>query len=798
MLEDLHWADGASLALLEHLLTLTDQAQLLVIIAMRPVRAHGSWQVRETAMRAYGHRHTDLSLGPLLPSESEASVRSFLLAGGRGKGVDANLVRQVQQRAEGNPFFAAEIVRSLVGQEAIAQGVPATIEGVLTARIDRLPSEARRVLQLAAVVGRIFSYELLLDIVSGEAPGFREGLLNGALLELLRAQLIREQVGSPDLTAGRPSDRMFTFEHQLTLEAAYRSLLHRKRRVLHRRVAEAWERLYPDQAEAQLGLLAYHWEQAGDSMRAVDYLQRAGRRAASQYANDEAIEYLSRGLRLVPERNLPVRYDLLLERERVYDLKGDRKAVAEDLDRLQVMAEELGSLRKLAEVALQRARRSIRSGRTREAIDDMGLVAQAADGAYDLSKVKRDRSTSSVGRADLDDYWRVVDLADAAGALDIEGLALREYGLRLLFAGRGEEGLAVLERGLAVYREAGDIAGEANILNALAVHSFHAGDYDRAACLAEQGVRLEREVGNRFDEGHGLHILGWIYCASARYAEADAALTSAAELSKEVRAPVGLAGAIAAHGELYADLGMYTVARSAYLEATKVVQPSAAQDVHQALQTLEGLAVLDILPLLQAWAGLAFIDCMEGQPEEARIYGEKVIAALSNAAEYQVWHSLLRVRSWLAIGYAWLSDGKLDQAQATYQRISEFVRDPGVHIVQRPNLRLDVRAGLAAVAMARNDLTQALSEVETMVGQLLAGDVGGTLEPMQICLTSYRVLLALHDPRAAEILKAGYRVLERRLATITDDKMRRSYLENVGANREIAALWRAYAVTSED
>ncbi len=350
VLDDLHWADGASLALLEHVLALTDQVPMLVIIAMRPARTHGSWHVRETAMREYGHRHTDLSLGPLQPTESEALVRSYLQAGGRGSGVDVNLVRQVQQRAEGNPFFAAEIVRSLVDEGAMIERPPATIEGVLTARIDRLPLEARRVLQLAAVMGRIFSYDLLLDIVSGEEPGFREGLLNGALLELLRAQLIREHAGGPDLIADRPPDREFIFEHQLTLEAAYRSLLQRKRRVLHRRVAEAQERLYPEQTEAQLGLLAYHWEQAGDLTRAVDYLQRAGRQAASQYANDEALLFFSRALSLVPNDDDETRYALLLARERVYNLIGDRRAQTKDLESLTALADRAQDTHKMAEV----------------------------------------------------------------------------------------------------------------------------------------------------------------------------------------------------------------------------------------------------------------------------------------------------------------------------------------------------------------------------------------------------------------------------------------------------------------
>ena len=272
VLDDLHWADGASLALLEHVLALTDQVPMLVIIAMRPARTHGSWHVRETAMREYGHRHTDLSLGPLQPIESEALVRSYLQAGGRGSGVDVNLVKQVQQRAEGNPFFAEEIVRSLVDEGAMIERPPATIEGVLTARIDRLPLEARRVLQLAAVMGRIFSYDLLLDIVSGEEPGFREGLLNGALLELLRAQLIREHAGGPDLIADCPRTGVHLqgSAHAGSVIGACWSVSGECWTGALRRPENGSIR---SETEAQLGLLAYH----GNRRRADTepcYLQR--------------------------------------------------------------------------------------------------------------------------------------------------------------------------------------------------------------------------------------------------------------------------------------------------------------------------------------------------------------------------------------------------------------------------------------------------------------------------------------------------------------------------------------------
>ena len=608
--------------------------------------------------------------------------------------------------------------------------------------------------------------------------------LDEALLQLVREQLIREYSGASGPTADQPPDRMFIFEHQLTLEAAYGGLLQRKRRALHRRVAEAWERLYPEQISAQLSLLAYHWEHAGNLEWAVHYLKRAGEQAASQYANVEAIGHFTRALQLLPEGDLASRYDLLLSRERAYDLLGDRDAAGHDLDLLQGIAEALGSLPRQAEVALQRARRHLRLGQTGDAIDDLYRAVGGPGKVQDTVVIARGQVDSYQSYDELERYERAAGIAHAAGAQYIEGLALREYGLQLLLAGRHTQAVAVLEQGLNVCRAAGDLAGEANILNVLALQSLHAGNYERALGLVDRGLKLERDVGNRYDEGYGLHTLGWIYAALGRYAEAEAALKSAAALLREVRAPLGVAFALAAQGELLTDLGLYAAARSAYQETITTV-------------TAANPEMYDAYPLLQAWAGLALISCLEGKPDGARAYGQKVLTALDIPGELQEGlKPFMRVRAWLALGRAHLELAELEAAQAAYQNALGVVEDPEVRLIQRPNLALDVRESLAAVAMAREAPAEALSYIEPMIDQLLDGAIDGALEPTQVYLTSVRVLEAVGDPRAPKILRAGYRFLQRRAATITDEATRDSYLTNVVANREILALYELGTSTS--
>ena len=291
--EDLQWADPTSIELLEYLLHLTGRAPLLLMGVFRPDTEHGSWRIRETSAQRYRHRHTDLWLTPLSAAESETLVGNLLHLG-----LPPRLRERILSRAEGNPFYVEEIIRSLlesgvivrdeaaqrwgVSRDAADIAIPDTLHGVLVARIDRLQEETKRVLQLAAVVGRVFSYRVLAAIVP------EEGQLDDHLLTLQRQGMIRERARLPELE--------YIFKHNLTQEAAYNGLLKKERRAYHRQVAEALERLFPERVEEQVGLLAHHWERAEEPEKATKYLLLAGDQARLAYAHREAIEHYERAL----------------------------------------------------------------------------------------------------------------------------------------------------------------------------------------------------------------------------------------------------------------------------------------------------------------------------------------------------------------------------------------------------------------------------------------------------------------------------------------------------------------------
>ena len=301
VLEDLHWADATSAELLERLLSLSDRAPVLFLCLFRPQRECPCWRIKETAARSYPHRHTDLWLNPLSVAESRTLVANLLQI----EGLPLKLQERILAVTEGNPFHVEEVLRALIDQKAIVRdeasgqwravqdvaeiAIPDTLQGVLVARMDRLQEDARRVLQMAAVIGRIFLYRVLNAIAQEEQQ------LDQQLLTLQRQELIREQARIPELE--------YIFKHELTREVAYNGLLKKERRTFHRQVAEALECLFAGRIEEQLGLLAYHWERVEDPAKATSYLLRAGDQARLAYSHQEAIDYYQRALHFLEEQD---------------------------------------------------------------------------------------------------------------------------------------------------------------------------------------------------------------------------------------------------------------------------------------------------------------------------------------------------------------------------------------------------------------------------------------------------------------------------------------------------------------
>jgi predicted ATPase/class 3 adenylate cyclase len=830
--EDLHWADPTSLALLEHLLPLTDRVPLLVICVFRPVEDHGCWRIKETADRLYGHRHTELWLGPLSADESAQLVGSLLYI----EDLPDALRSRILDRAEGNPFYVEEILRSLIDEGAIAYderggrwqavrevselALPDTLRGVLVARIDRLPRGARQVLQLASVVGRIFSHRVLAPICSprpteGEDSATRqrvEGALDAQLVALQRAQMVRERSRMPEAT--------YIFKHQLTLDAAYESLLRRKRRVLHRRVAEVLEQLFPERVEEQPGLLAHHWERAGEVKRAIPHLRRAGERAAAQFANAEAVAYFSRALELVPAdaaQQTPERrsecYGLLLVRERVYELQRDREAQGRDLATLEGLAEALGDRAKQAEVAVRRARYCTRIRELGRAISAARTAVRLAQEVHDAGReamgyLEWGRALSSQGKhkAARPHLERALALVRDARLRQIEAEVLHILGGVLHYLGDGERGMECYERALGICRQIGDRRGESDALHDVGWALLFHVNWTESEEYLRRALKVSREMGNRGSEAWAILNLGIISYFRGDYVRSRNDHEQSLRICREVRERFYEAEVLYGLGRIAADLVDCATARDYFEQSLRVHRgihsggpegwvlvrlglvfhlqgdhASAGRYYEQALRIGREVGNWQVEAMALMHMGL--LSHHLGDDRAARACSQQALGVIGNL---DLGWAVDLIHVFDVLGHALAGLGRPAEAADAYRQALALRRERGQH-----HLTMESLAGLAHVALAQGDPAGALAHVKEILDYLEDHPVlEGTWEPLRIYLTCYRVLQDGGDPRAGEILDAAYHLLQERAATIEEEELRRSYLENVAAHREIVAAWK--------
>ena len=239
VLEDLQWADDATLALFDEILRVTDEEPVLLVLSYRSEHDHSALDLAERARRRYRHRFSELELAPLRTDDAAS-----LAASAAGAELPEAVATVLAERSGGNPFFLEEALRDLVERGVLrrhngrlepadggALAVPALVQEALQARLDRLEATTREVVSVAAVIGRSFGLPLLEQLVPREQ-------LRPALSELQRLDLVVEE-------RRRPTPE-YRFRHGLVQEVAYGGLVETRRRELHREVGKALEQLHRD------------------------------------------------------------------------------------------------------------------------------------------------------------------------------------------------------------------------------------------------------------------------------------------------------------------------------------------------------------------------------------------------------------------------------------------------------------------------------------------------------------------------------------------------------------------------
>jgi tetratricopeptide (TPR) repeat protein len=484
-------------------------------------------------------------------------------------------------------------------------------------------------------------------------------------------------------------------------------------------------------------LLVYHWHQAGDEDRERHYAGLAGEWAAAQFANAEAAGYFSRALELTPQADLAARYDLLLAREAVNDLRGEREAQAQDLAALASLAREMNDDRRGAQVALRQANYA-------EATSDYPAALAAVQ--------------------------RAVEQAAQAQDLTAETEGYIAWGKVLWRQGRYDAAREPLERALRMARVTENRSGEAKSLDNLADIRLHQCSYPEAQEHYRQALQIYRAIGHRQGEADSLNMLGVIQDELGDYLAARDHYERALSIYSTIGDRRGETMILNNLGTVYCDAGDCEAARDYH---------------HQALAMR--LTIGDHWGEANSLVNLGLVYHGLGKNEAAREHCRRALSIQREIGDRRG-----EGYSLTYLGHALADLGELEAAAGAYGEAMRLRRELGQH-----SLAIDDLAGLARISLAQGDAAQALGQVEEILAWMEANGPEGIEYPLQVYLTCYRVLRAeargdtAAIERAHAILSTAHATLLEQAAHISDRALRRKFVENVKANREIVALWEA-------
>ncbi|NJO04407.1 MAG: AAA family ATPase [Chloroflexaceae bacterium] len=536
VLEDAHWCDGLSCELTVRIIRAlsVDTAPLLITVVQRPPDPYTRPAVQYAALTALPNL-TRLALAPLSPPETRQLAAAFL--GVPSEMLPDALADLIVQRTSGTPFYVEELLRLLrdqgmlrVTRDAInpvqhtalptlTKVLPATLQGLVLARLDYLPADALITLKVAAVIGRSFAYTPLAAVLQ------RERTIGEPTLQLHLDELMHRAI---TVLAGFDPDLLYTFRHSIVHDVTYQTVLHVQRQSLHRAVAQWYEHTYAARGLAPYyALLAHHYRAAGDTHHERHYAALTGVWAADRYANAEAVDALSRALELTPPATYAERYRLVLKREQVYDRLGERAAQAEDLLTLQALATHLGEPEQQAMVALRRAHYAI-------VTDDYPAARAAAQDMIELLAGKpaprlRIQARLQWGRAVSyqSDYAAArlqfeaaLEQARAYQLRDLEAESLRQLGAVIYYLGDYETARHHEEAALALFRSLDDKQGEARMLTGLGLTALEQGDFAAAIACYEQAIQRYQEIGDQLGMAVVLGNLGLLHNKQGKYHQA--------------------------------------------------------------------------------------------------------------------------------------------------------------------------------------------------------------------------------------------------------------------------------------
>lgn len=554
LLDDMQWADRASIDLFFHLARRIEGHPILLAAAYRPDEVavgrngdrHPLEQVVNELKRSFGD--ITLNLGAADPDQGSAFIDDLLDSEPNNLGQDFR--RALLDHTGGHPLFTVELLRAMQERGDLVQGedgewtegqrldwdrLPARVEAVIEERIARLEEDIRELLAVASVEGEDFTAQVLARVQDMK----ERKLLRELSRELSKRHRLVHEAGEVETRHHILSK--YKFVHHLFQRYLYNGLSAAERRLLHGEIARVLEDIFKDEVERVAVQLAYHNQRAQLHDKAARYLRLAGNQARTSYANQEAIQYYTDLLELLPEKD-EERFQVLSLRAEVYDVIADREAQLKDAREMLSIAQDLGEKSFQVDALLVEADAQLDSEHLlaeEPARKAMALAEKIGDPVRKASALRRLGWSAwlKFNYASSRDYLQKaanIFLASdnprkAAGCLNLLSLASDTMYDQ-------QEALQAAQEAIRLSRQIEDPRLEATGLRRLAIIYLNLKETENALPLAEKALTLHRQVGDVYEEAHDHNVIGLIYGRMGRWSELESHLFKSLQLAHKLRA----------------------------------------------------------------------------------------------------------------------------------------------------------------------------------------------------------------------------------------------------------------------
>jgi adenylate cyclase len=742
VLDDLQWADSASTSLLFHLGRRIGEDRILILGAYRPEEVtmgrgdarHPLEKVLSEFKRYFGDVWVDLDQA----EKEEAKLFVDALLDLEPNRLSEKFRQDLVRHTGGHPLFAVELLRDMQEQgdlEKDRKGFWVEGPGLYW---DNLPPRVEGVieerigrlegkLQESLTIGSVEGEEFTAEVIARVQAMEERGLIQRLSNTLDKEHHLVVSQGIRRLGEQRLSP--YRFRHNLFQKYLYDNLDEVQKAYLHEDVGNMLEALYGDETDRIAVQLARHFDEAGVIEKARHYLQRAGELAYERYAHGEAETCYSRALELTPETELATRFELLLAREKARHIQGEREAQKEDIEALEQLAAALNEDRAKAKAALRRANYA-------EATSDYPTAISAVQRGIELAN-------RLVGGEE------VVNQLLGTGYL-IWGTVLRD---QFLF----DEAQSHLEHALGYFEQIDEKQQKAVTLRILGNCFLYQGMNTEAVDYFQRSLNLCQEIGDRVCAGGCLNNLGIVYGELGQHDRSQASFHQALTTMREVGDRRSEAKVLSCLGTLASILGQFD-------------QAETCNNLSMQIYKEVGDRVGERLALRNMGEYKYYL----GEFVEAMKYLNQALALARQLGDRKGEALSLIAMFWISLHQGEYAQAKnqLEQAVAIEQELG--MQSQSIYLL----------ACHTNLALVQGNLDEAYEIVTRILPQVQTGS-----EQIGILLICYKVLRAVKNPQATEVLKTAYDLLQERATRINDEELRRSFLENVAEHKEVVSEW---------